>query len=165
MSESRRPLPLFRTILVAEDFSEGSRAAFEVASALARDGTTRLVVLHVLELIELNQHPLHYGELGVPMPITPGDPFNMDAIRNRMAALNIPDHPVDVDYLIREGEPADEILGIAESEGAELIVMGTHGRTGLDRLLAGSVAESVMRRSSRPVLTVRVPAREAIAER
>lgn len=163
MPEPRRPLPLFRVILFAGDFSEGSQAAFEVASSLARDGSTKLIVLHVLELIELNQQPLIYGELGVPLPISASYPRHIEALRARMADLYAPSHPVEVDYLVIEGEPADEVLRVAEAESADLIVMGTHGRTGLDRLLAGSVAEAVMRRSSRPVLTVRVPARAGAA--
>jgi nucleotide-binding universal stress UspA family protein len=56
--------------------------------------------------------------------------------------------------LLRSGTPADEILATAEAEGASLIVMGTHGRKGMERMLLGSVAEHVARAASRPVLTV-----------
>lgn len=162
MPESRRPLPLFRTILFADDFSEGSRFAFEVAASLARQGTTRLIVLHVLQWLDPEQQMLVYRELGVPLPIRAGDPASSSALRDRMALLYAPDVPADVEYQIREGDAAAEILRAADDESADLVVMGTHGRTGLDRLLAGSVAEAVMRRSNRPVLTVRVPARVAI---
>ena len=53
------------------------------------------------------------------------------------------------------GYAAEEILSLAENEDADLIVMGTHGRKGIDRILFGSVAEKVVKNSSRPVLTIR----------
>ena len=58
---------------------------------------------------------------------------------------------------VEAGEPSDAILRLARDGGGDLIVMGTHGRTGLSRLLIGSVAEAVLRRSACPVLTLRVP--------
>jgi nucleotide-binding universal stress UspA family protein len=58
---------------------------------------------------------------------------------------------------LAEGDPAAEIIRAAQETGAELIVMGTHGRTGLQRLLMGSVAEQVLRKASCPVLTVKAP--------
>ncbi|HUK63722.1 MAG TPA: universal stress protein, partial [Dongiaceae bacterium] len=57
--------------------------------------------------------------------------------------------------VVRSGEPADEIVRLADEEHADMIVMGTQGRTGLERLMLGSVAERVIRRSRCPVLTVR----------
>jgi nucleotide-binding universal stress UspA family protein len=70
------------------------------------------------------------------------------------------DPKVRVRYLLVEGNPAAEILSAAREGNCDLIVMGTHGRTGLNRLLMGSVAEEVVRKAPCPVLTVRadVPA-------
>ena len=65
--------------------------------------------------------------------------------------------PKQLSVRVEAGEPSDTILQIAKDGGADLIVMGTHGRTGLSRLLIGSVAEAVLRRSTCPVLTLRVP--------
>jgi nucleotide-binding universal stress UspA family protein len=62
-----------------------------------------------------------------------------------------------VEHQLAEGDTAREILEVAREHGAGLIVMGTHGRTGLGRLLLGSVAEQVLRQSSCPVLTVKFP--------
>lgn len=67
---------------------------------------------------------------------------------------------VDVSAVQREGRPANEILAYAESTGVDLLVLGTRGLTGLDRLVLGSVAAAVLRRSSVPVLTARTPAAE-----
>jgi len=64
---------------------------------------------------------------------------------------------VDFEQRILKGDPAHEIIRLAEREKIDLIVMGTHGRRGLSRLLMGSVAEWVMRRANCPVLTVRLP--------
>lgn len=157
MFPRRLPLPMFPRILFAADFSESSREAFRVASALANDESTRLIVLHVIEMVHVAEQPMIYGELGVPVPITSDFPAHHQALLNRLQDLYAPDHPVDVTYLLRDGEAAEEVLYVADEEQCDLIVMGTHGRTGLDRLLAGSVAEAVMRKARCPVLTVRTP--------
>jgi nucleotide-binding universal stress UspA family protein len=64
---------------------------------------------------------------------------------------------------LTDGEPYAEILRVAEDDGCDLIVMGTHGRTGLRRLLMGSVAEQVLRQASCPVLTVKTPFPESVS--
>jgi nucleotide-binding universal stress UspA family protein len=69
-----------------------------------------------------------------------------------------------VDRLVLEGLPAAEILGLAQKVRSDLIVMGTHGRTGLGRLLMGSVAEQVVRHARCPVLTVKAPSRKAASK-
>lgn len=157
MSHQRIPLPLFRKILFAGDFSKSSREAFRVACSLARDGATQLVVLHVVEIVHVAEQPVVYGELGLPIPITADYPAHHAALLGRLKELYAPDHPVEASFFLREGEAAEEILYVADAEGCDLIVMGTHGRSGLDRLLAGSVAESVMRKARCPVLSVRTP--------
>ena len=67
--------------------------------------------------------------------------------------------PSQLSVRVEAGEPSDLILQVAKEGRVDLIVMGTHGRTGLSRLLIGSVAEAVLRRSTCPVLTIRVPSR------
>jgi nucleotide-binding universal stress UspA family protein len=68
-----------------------------------------------------------------------------------------PGHAYPVEYRITQGDAAAEILRLAEETKCDLIAMGTHGRTGLERLVVGSVAETVMRKAHCPVLTVRSP--------
>ena len=74
----------------------------------------------------------------------------LDGVRKRLGRRGVP-----VRTLVRSGDPAEEILGCAKAEGASLIAMSTHGRSGLRRTLFGSVAEAVVRRSPLPVLIVR----------
>jgi nucleotide-binding universal stress UspA family protein len=77
------------------------------------------------------------------------------ALRGRLAQVRPADSTVKCQHRLLEGDPADEILKVAGVENVDMIVMGTHGATGLTRLLMGSVAENVLRKAPCPVLTVR----------
>jgi nucleotide-binding universal stress UspA family protein len=130
-------LPI-RTILHPTDFSDRSGYALHLACALARDHGARVDILHV------TPRPfLAYGEGVIP----PDPEFVSQEARQRL----------DTRRRIEEGDEAEVILRVARETPADLIVMGTHGRTGLGRLLMGSVAEQVVRRASCPVLTVSTP--------
>jgi len=143
-------LPI-HTILHPTDFSDRSACAFRVACALARDYNAHLVVLHV------DQLPLAlYGDAIAP----PRPDDYQDRLREQLFNLRAPG--VSAEHRLNEGSPVTEILGVAEEVNADLIVMGTHGRTGLSRLLMGSVAESVLRQAPCPVLTVRSPVPERV---
>ena len=146
-----------RTILGAADFSACSEDAFRVARALARDYRARLLVLHV----------------ATPPPfVTPGElhkalqrPDGYRAeLEGRLRLAYAADSPAGVEYRVEEGNPAVEILAAARAARCDLIVMGTHGRTGLGRVLLGSVAEQVVRKAACPVLTVKVPPPSTPAE-
>jgi nucleotide-binding universal stress UspA family protein len=136
------------TILHPTDFSPHSEYALVLACALARDYGARLVVLHVVE-----QRPLVYE--GVVLP--PAGEELLAAAQEELEQMQVPLEISPVERRIVEGDPVTEILAAAESMTADLIVMGTHGRTGLRRLIMGSVAEQVARRASCPVLTIRTP--------
>jgi nucleotide-binding universal stress UspA family protein len=138
-----------RTILHPTDFSEPSQAAWELACALARDYNARLLVVHVYA------PPPVYAPDGIAMPLPQEEPA---ALQARLAALRPADERIPCEHRLLEGEPAEKILELAQQEHADLIVMGTHGTTGLARLLVGSVAESVLRKAPCPVLTVRAAA-------
>jgi nucleotide-binding universal stress UspA family protein len=144
-------MPPFRTILVAADFSESSRDAFQVACALARAEKTRLLIVNVVEPLYVAEEPVYRGQLNVPFSIAERDPGYYKHITERLRQFYVPDHSVDAEYRTLDGTPAEEILRAP----CDLIVMGTHGRTGLDRLISGSVAETVLRRASCPVLALR----------
>ncbi len=96
--------------------------------------------------------------------VPPPDPMRPAEMQEFVAPMPWPeasDSQIRVEHHVAEGDPADEILGLCEAMRCDLIVMGTHGRTGLRRLLTGSVAEAVLRRAACPVLVVRTPLRPA----
>lgn len=140
-------LPI-KTILHPTDFSAPSDSALRLACSLARDYGARLVLLHVVE------PPVYYGELGMTVPL-PSD-FH-ESLHRRLSKLVPTDSGVNVETVLIEGSAPREILHVAQEQRVDLIVLGTHGRTGVARVLLGSVAESVIRHSDIPVLTVKTP--------
>jgi nucleotide-binding universal stress UspA family protein len=136
-----------RTILHPTDFSDRSAPAFALACSLARDHGARVIILHVIP------PPGSHAEV-----IARQEPNSYRAeASDRLYRVRAPDGTVDLDHRLSDGDPGAEILRVAEDEGCDLIVMGTHGRTGLPRLLTGSVAEEVVRRAPCPMLTVKAP--------
>jgi universal stress protein A len=136
------------TILHPTDFSERSEAALHLACALARDYVARLVVLHVA-----TQPPLVYGEGMLP----PDADEYLAYAKEQLDQLQVPTDNVRAERRLETGDPATEVLRVAKQIKADLIVIGTHGRTGLNRLLMGSTAEQIVRRASCPVLTLKTP--------
>ena len=127
-------------VLAAVDFSEPARAAFEYALALSRRRGAELAVVHAVPAKR---------------------PFSWRA-RERvalMAELRERAEQAGVRFLERfqHGDPADMILLHAQSVGADVIVMGTHQRSGLDRLRKGSVSQRVISRATVPVLLIPLP--------
>ena len=141
-----------RTILHPTDFSERSANAFEVACTLARDSGARLIVLHVLE-----RPVIAYTGVAMAPPAPGPSEDERIALLKQLHQVQPPTPAVAVEHRLEQGDPATGILQIAQEVGCDLIVMGTHGRTGLGRLLLGSVAEKVLRKAPCPVLTVKTP--------
>jgi len=139
-------------MLFAADFSENSKEAFRMACSLAVENKTRLIVLHVVEPAWVAKTADDLGLGSVPTSETEG---GHEFLKRRMGEVYAPNHPIDVEYRTNEGDAAEEILCMADEIGADLIVMGTHGRTGLRRLLAGSVATAVLRGAHCAVLALR----------
>jgi nucleotide-binding universal stress UspA family protein len=137
-----------KTILHQTDYSERSESAFQLACSLARDHGARIVLLHVVEL-----PTAVYGAAGGPTTVLQ---VSMDEEKEGLNRIKVP-KDVTVERRLVEGEAAHEILRTAEEVSADLIVLGTHGRTGMSRLLFGSVAEQVLRRAQCPVLTIKEP--------
>jgi nucleotide-binding universal stress UspA family protein len=136
-----------RRILHPTDFTERSENAFRLACALARDHGASLLVLHVQAPVAI------YGDGLMTAPL----PGYTEGLRTQLMGVRAYDPRVTLEHKLVEGDPAGEILQVARETGCDLIVMGTHGRTGLRRMLMGSVAEEVVRKSSCPVLTVKTP--------
>jgi len=146
----------FRRILHPTDFSRASAPALRRAVALAKACRAQIVLLHVMTppspFIGEGAPPSSYADLLILA--------RRSAKRRLAAALaRARRERVRVQAIFAEGLPADEILRAARRARADLIVMGTHGRTGVSRVFLGSVAERVVRESRCPVLTVRARGR------
>ncbi len=135
-----------RKILVAFDQSSASVTAWRHAESLARQLGASVEVLYV------EPWAVGVGSYPLPTPI----PSQVRLIRRKIRAVV----GEQVKVLVVEGDAAQRILSVARGRQADLIVMGTHGRSGLERALLGSVAEAVMRASSIPVLAARGPAKK-----
>ena len=141
-------------ILMATDFSAYSKEAFDYAVYLAKSLGADLYLLHVFE-------PPFYPPPGMPLKVPPDVHRWIAELKEeeskRLKALvdEAQQKGAKVHTIFKEGEPFVEILKTAEEITADLIVLSTHGRTGLVRILMGSVAERVVRRAPCPVLTVR----------
>jgi nucleotide-binding universal stress UspA family protein len=136
-----------RKILFATDFSPSSQAALSTAVSLARESNATLMVVHVQE----------------PPPAFGGGETYIGPTENEHELSDLLSHVVPADAGVRVerrlvvGEPAHQIVELAEENGVDLIVIGSHGRTGIARMLMGSVAEAVVRRAKCAVLTIKQP--------
>lgn len=144
-----------RTILVPTDFSGGAGRALDWAQTLARAFGAKIVLLHVVDLAVEWTPVGGLGSIPTPAPAEFVERFTNDA----RAALDAiaQDAPQVTQRLLRKGHPRDVILDVAREAGADVIVMGTHGRRGFSHLFIGSVAEHVVRHAPVPVWTVRAP--------
>ena len=143
----------FSTILVAIDFSDSSDNAFDQALAMARKYSARLILLHVInEPVDLRGFYVpHISFEKLEEEIQEGAKKLMESFCRRRLSDN-----ENFESVIVPGLPYEQIMQQAEQFSADLVVLGTHGRTGLDHVLFGSTAEKVVRRSPVPVLTVRL---------
>jgi len=148
----------WRKICCAVDFSDGAGLALELAAALARVHDADLVVLHSYS------HPA--SRLADLYTVNASEAANierrqhdteLERWRQRAEQLGAP----RVQAAMMVGKPDQVIVDFAQREGVDLVVMGTHGRTGLKHVLMGSVAEHVVRRAPCPVLTTRAGAAQA----
>jgi nucleotide-binding universal stress UspA family protein len=146
-----------RRILVPLDFSMPSQAALDLAATLAKATGASIDVLHVW-------HPPTLMPTGL-LAIAPGregPPIALEDLARERAQVGLEDARATLKHQQIEsrvhlgvGEPSHEILSLVESQHFDLIVMGTRGKSGLQHLLLGSVAEKVVRHATCPVITVR----------
>ncbi len=151
-AQQKPPEFRLRRVLFPSDFSPAAEPAARWAEALTRAFGAELVLVHVLDLSLA-------GMAGLPtqMAMMPAVDELIERVRaetaEEMSRLGV--RFPQARTIVREGPPRATILQVASEVGADLIVMGTHGRTGLAHVLFGSVAEHVVRHSTIPVLTVR----------
>ena len=139
-------------ILFPTDFSESSKAALEYACGLAEQNGSELHVLHVVEEMAYLLPSTEFAVL----------PYYVDELKLEEQAKKSLNAVVDPEWAkgrtvyrtVRTGSPFLQVLLYAKENKIDLIVMSTHGRTGLSHLLMGSVAENVVRKATCPVLTV-----------
>ncbi len=145
-----------KKILVPVDFSEGSRRALELALALAKKLDAQVTVLHVVD------YPPPYSQVEALTMVAPAegevtfDTFLRKRAHEDMKEFVEPFEKAGVELPIEfeSGSASDGIARAAGELGADMVVMGTHGRTGLKRLMIGSVAERTLRYCPCPVLTI-----------
>ena len=146
-----------KTILFPTDFSQGARAAMDHAISLAKDYDAKLILLYVIQDISI-------AEWYIPSTLSVTDLVEdmQRSAKNEMEkwGTEVSAKVKDVDKMVVRGVPFVEIIKTAKDKNADLIVIGTHGRTGIDHMLFGSTAEKVVRKSPCPVLTVRIAGKE-----
>jgi universal stress protein A len=140
-----------RVILCPTDFSENSTAALGIARDLARQNNAILYVLHVADT--LGPEGLSFAEAQTRLQ----PEGHVEGLRHALSGIAPPEAGLDLRHLLREGDAATVIERVAQEQHCDLVVLGTHGRTGLDHLLMGSIAEHIIRRCPCPVLVVKYP--------
>lgn len=143
-----------RTILLATDLTAASREATERAIDLAGRLGARLLIVNVLEKRRLVGGGSHDR---VDQARSERESHLVKVVRDARAA------GVTAEFLVWEGDPGGSIAAAAEAEDADLVVVGTRGRSGAERMLLGSVSDHVVRHATCPVLVVRPSARRADA--
>lgn len=135
------------TVIHPTDFSEPSSRAFELACAVAREQGARLIVLYVLP------PAVCHGE-----EVARRQEDFAPELWEQLREIRDPADSIHVEHWLRSGDPVTEIVRAAEESGCNLIVAGTHGRSGVGRALIGSVAEKLLRAAPCPVITLRTRA-------
>jgi len=141
---------LFKKILIATDGSKWTQNAVETGLKLAREQQSKVYVLYVVDTITFTS---------MPMDVTWVNMYQLLKDEGEGAVKAIKDSPdaqgLDVETNVLEGHPAVEITKFASDNGVDLIVIGTLGKSGIERILLGSTAEKVIRISHCPVLVIK----------
>lgn len=143
-----------RTILLPTDFSECGNFALTAAASLARKFAASIICVNVIEPIVPT---VGYSGMTEPLPIADIAEQLEDSAERELPKLAECEEcaGIEVEELIVHGEAASEIVRVAKERNVDLIVISSHGRTGLGRMLFGSTAEAVVRHASCPVLVVK----------
>lgn len=143
-------------IVCPTDFSPTSSRATEYAATMAESFGAELVLLHVIPKMD---YPLRsFGMASSLQHIQEElDTRALESLEERVKVLKASLPNVTIRVLVRHGDAHEVTLDCAKEEAADMIVMGTHGHTGITHALLGSTAEKVVRLATMPVLTVRTP--------
>ena len=152
-----------RSILLPTDFSECGNFALSYAASLARTFKSKIICVNVIEPIVPT---VGYSGMTEPLPIAEITEQLEDSAERELPKIAECDEfsGIDVEELVVHGEAASEIVRVAKDRGIDLIVISSHGRTGLGRILFGSTAEAVVRHATCPVLVVKPPAEDEIEQ-
>ncbi len=147
-------LPI-KKIICTTDFSDASFAAIQTAEELARQYDAEVILTHIVAPIPALGAPHHTGPAAFDVPA-----YQEEFVENTRSGLEaLAEERFSEDIRVRThvsvGYPADEVTDLAAAESADLIVIATHGHTGFQRLLLGSVTERVIRFAPCPVLSIR----------
>jgi nucleotide-binding universal stress UspA family protein len=146
-----------KTILFPTDFSNGARAAMDHAISLAGDYQAKLILLYVIQDISIAEWYVP-STLAVTNLVEDMQKSAWQEMDKWIAEVSA--KVKDAEKMVVRGVPFAEIIQTAKDKKADLIVIGTHGRTGIDHMLFGSTAEKVVRKASCPVLTVRIAGKD-----
>ncbi|OHB96483.1 MAG: hypothetical protein A3I59_08450 [Planctomycetes bacterium RIFCSPLOWO2_02_FULL_50_16] len=141
----------FKKILCPVDYSDCSAKALRYAAGLALKDSARLYLMHVID-----KRVYDYGGPVYEAQLSP-DAEVIEHLKEKLGE-SVPKEirgDIDVETIVTVGVPAQEIVNAADDKEVDVIVMGTHGRTGIAHVVMGSVAENVVRKALCPVLTVR----------
>ena len=161
--QENQELPQLKKILLPTDFSGCANYALPYAAAIARATDAQIVCVHVVEPVV---PAVGYSGLADPMPLADISEQLEDSAERQLPKLAECDEcaGLDVEEIIVHGDAAAEIVRVATEQEVDLIVISSHGRTGLGRMIFGSTAESVVRHAACPVLVVKPPPEEESEE-
>ena len=151
--------PQLRRILLPTDFSGCASYAMPYAAAIARATKAKIICVHVVEPIVPT---VGYTGLAEPLPIADVSEQLEDSAERELPKLAESEEyaGLEIEEVIVHGDPAAEIVRVADERKVDLIVISSHGRTGLGRIIFGSTAEAVVRHAGCPVLVVKPPPQE-----
>jgi len=152
--QNRAVWPQLRRILLPTDFSGCANYALPYAAAIARATKATIICVHVVETVV---PAVGYSGLAEPLPLADISEQLEDSAEREMPKLTECDEctGLDLEEVIVHGDPAAEIVRVAAEREVDLIVVSSHGRTGLGRIIFGSTAEAIVRHAACPVIVVK----------
>jgi len=162
-NQTNSEFPRLKKILLPTDFSGCANYALPYAAAIARATKAQIICVHVVEPVV---PAVGYTGLAEPMPIADISEQLEDSAERQLPKLAECEEcaGLNIEEVIVHGDAAAEIVRVASEQEVDLIVISSHGRTGLGRMIFGSTAESVVRHATCPVLVVKPPQEEETEE-